>query len=197
LPLSGGTISNSAYGPLTIERTSTDTAAIKFKNTRGILGSIGMDSINGDLLIYNSNATQHRTILDSNNSSVSKSGNTLTVTLGGVTENLTIPDSQDTWRDITDSVSTTSSDISASASAVKTAYDKAVSAYNLANGKTSNTGTVTKISTGVGLSGGDITTTGTIKCNLNSETSLGTLGTTTALYAVGVDNQGKLCVNVP
>lgn len=38
-----------------------------------------------------------------------------------------------TWRSITDSVSTTSSVISASATAVKTAYDKAVSAYNLAN----------------------------------------------------------------
>lgn len=197
LPLSGGIISNAAHGPLTIERTSTNTAAIKFKNTSGILGSIGMNSINGDLLIYNSNATQYRTILDSSNSSVSKSGNTLTVTIGGVSENLTIPDTQDTWRDITDSVSTTSSDISASASAVKTAYEKAVEAYNLANGKTSNTGTVTKISTGVGLSGGDITTTGTIKCNLHSDTSLGTLGTTTELYAVGVDSLGKLCVNVP
>lgn len=38
---------------------------------------------------------------------------------------------------------------------------------------------------------------GTIKANLNSETSLGTLGTTNRLYAVGVDANGKLCVNVP
>lgn len=37
-----------------------------------------------------------------------------------------------TWRSITDSVSTTSSVIGASATAVKTAYAKAVSAYNLA-----------------------------------------------------------------
>ena len=102
-----------------------------------------------------------------------------------------------TWRGITDSVSTADSTISGSATAVKTAYDKAVSAYNLANGKTANTGTVTKVSTGAGLTGGDITTSGTIKCKLNSETSLGTIGSTSKLYAVGVDANGKLCVNVP
>ena len=61
----------------------------------------------------------------------------------------------------------------------------------------SKTGTVTKVSTGAGLTGGDITTTGTIKANLNSETSLGTIGTTSKLYAVGVDANGKLAVNVP
>ena len=102
-----------------------------------------------------------------------------------------------TWRGITDSVSTTDSTISGSATAVKTAYDKAVSAYNLANGKTSNTGTVTSVATGAGLVGGTITATGTIKCNLNSETSLGTIGSTSKLYAVGVDANGKLCVSVP
>lgn len=95
-----------------------------------------------------------------------------------------------TWRSISDSVSSTSSDVSASSKAVKTVYDLAAS-------KTSNTGTVTKVSTGKGLTGGDITTTGTIKCNLNSETSLGTIGSTSKLYAVGVDANNKLCVNVP
>ena len=59
------------------------------------------------------------------------------------------------------------------------------------------TGTVTKVSTGAGLTGGNFTTTGTIKANLNSETSLGTIGTTSNLYAVGVDANNKLCVNVP
>ena len=102
-----------------------------------------------------------------------------------------------TWRSISDSVSSTSSDVSASSKAVKTAYDKAVSAYNLANGKTSNTGTVTSVATGKGLTGGTITGSGTIKCNLNSETSLGTIGTTSKLYAVGVDANNKLCVSVP
>ena len=65
------------------------------------------------------------------------------------------------------------------------------------NGKTSNTGTVTQISAGTGLTGGPVTTTGTIKANLNSQTSLGTIGTTSKLYAVGVDSAGKLAVNVP
>ncbi len=58
-------------------------------------------------------------------------------------------------------------------------------------------GTVTSVATGAGLTGGTITGTGTIKANLNSETSLGTIGTTSKLYAVGVDSAGKLCVNVP
>lgn len=33
--------------------------------------------------------------------------------------------------------------------------------------------------------------------NLNSTTSLGTLGTTSKLYAVGIDGSGTLCVKVP
>jgi len=39
------------------------------------------------------------------------------------------------------------------------------------NSKTSNTGTVTKVSTGVGLTGGDITGTGIIKAKLKTETA--------------------------
>ena len=83
-------------------------------------------------------------------------GSNVTITPDATNDKITIA-AADTWRSITDSVSTTSSSTGASATAVKTAYDKAVSAYNLANGKTSNTGTVTKISTGKGLTGGDIT----------------------------------------
>ena len=65
------------------------------------------------------------------------------------------------------------------------------------SGYTSNTGTVTSVATGAGLTGGPVTSSGTIKANLNSETSLGTIGTTDKLYAIGVDSNGKLCVNVP
>lgn len=36
--------------------------------------------------------------------------------------------------------------------------------------------------------------TNTIKVKLNSETSLGTIGTTTGLYPIGVDSNGQLCV---
>lgn len=65
------------------------------------------------------------------------------------------PPTDDTWRPISDSVSSTSSDTSASSNAVKTAYDLAAS-------KTSNTGTVTSVAAGTGLSGGTITTSGTL-----------------------------------
>ena len=39
--------------------------------------------------------------------------------------------------------------------------------------------------------------TNTIKVKLNSETSLGTIGTTEGLYPVGVDSNGQLCVLIP
>lgn len=61
-------------------------------------------------------------------------------------------------------------------------------------------GTVTSITAGVGLTtadGNPITSSGTIKTKLNSETSLGTIGSTSKLYAVGVDSNGQLGVKVP
>jgi len=57
-------------------------------------------------------------------------------------------------------------------------------------------GTVTSIATGAGLTGGPITSSGTIKANLNSETSIGTIGSN-KVYAVGVDSNSKLAVSVP
>lgn len=65
---------------------------------------------------------------------------------------------------------------------------------------TNSSGTVTNITPGVGLTtanGNSITTSGTIKTKLNSETPIGTIGTTNKLYAVGVDTNGKLAVQVP
>lgn len=82
------------------------------------------------------------------------------------------------WRPVSDSVSSTSSSDAASSKAVKTAYDLAAS-------KTSNTGTVTKVSAGTGLTGGDITTTGTI--------ALATSGVTAGTYRrVTVDAYGRV-----
>lgn len=68
--------------------------------------------------------------------------------------------------------------------------------------KTSNTGTVTKVSTGAGLVGGDITGSGTIKADLRSETKLTTASaaateTSGRVYPVALDKDGKLAVNVP
>jgi hypothetical protein len=63
-----------------------------------------------------------------------------------------------------------------------------------ANGGTitiSSSNTTYSASTGLSLSGT------VFSANLNSTTSLGTIGTTSKLYAVGVDAKGKLCVNVP
>lgn len=64
------------------------------------------------------------------------------------------------------------------------------------------TGTVTSITTGVGLVGGTITTSGTIKANLLSETNLtndATAGTESAnrVYPVALDKSGHLAVVVP
>lgn len=83
LPLSGGTISSSSYGPLVIERSGSSTlmAAIKFKNASGDLGSIGIGSVNGDLLIYNAGVSAYRTILDSGNSSISENTTNKTCTI--------------------------------------------------------------------------------------------------------------------
>ena len=63
-----------------------------------------------------------------------------------------------------------------------------------------NTNTAHSHQAGAGLTisgtGGTSGTT-TYSANLNSTTSLGTIGTTNKLYAVGVDANGQLCVNVP
>lgn len=69
-------------------------------------------------------------------------------------------------------------------------------------GYTTNTGTVTKVSTGAGLTGGDVTTTGTIKANLVSETKLTNAAsaateTSGRVYPVALDKDGKLAANVP
>lgn len=57
------------------------------------------------------------------------------------------------------------------------------------------------IGTGIGLSGGTITSSGVIKCNLKSETPSTYNSTISTMlnrqYAVGVDSEGYLSVNVP
>lgn len=78
----------------------------------------------------------------------------------------------------------------------------AVQSYVTGLGYTKNTGTVTKVSTGAGLTGGDVTTTGTIKADLKSETKSSLTAaskgsTANREYAVGLDANGDLSVNVP
>lgn len=65
------------------------------------------------------------------------------------------------------------------------------------NGNTNNTGTVTNVATGAGLSGGPITTSGTIKVALKSETKNSAAAGNGKLYPVELDSAGVLAVNVP
>lgn len=73
---------------------------------------------------------------------------------------------------------------------------------SLIKDKIAQTGLVTSISTGAGLVGNTITSSGTIKCKLKSETvsSLSSVNPTiieNRQYAVGLDREGYLSVNVP
>jgi hypothetical protein len=96
---------------------------------------------------------------------------------------------------------TTYSNATTSTAGLMSASDK-TKLNGIATGATANTGTVTKVSTGAGLKGGDITTSGTVKANLKSETQ-STLtasskgSTANREYAVGLDANGNLSVNIP
>ena len=101
-------------------------------------------------------------------------------------------DWNNTWS-LSDAVNSTSSTVAATSKAVKAAYDLAAS---------KKTGTVTSVATGAGLTGGTITTSGTLKANLASETALTNAAVTgtdssNRLYPVAIDKNGKLAVNVP
>lgn len=70
------------------------------------------------------------------------------------------------------------------------------------SGFTGNTGTVVSVATSSGLTGGPVTTSGTIKVNITEETRLANAAvdvTETAgrVYPVRLDSNGKLAVNVP
>lgn len=77
------------------------------------------------------------------------------------------------------------------------------STFTVTNGQNgSGSGTVTQVDTGVGLTGGPITGSGTIKANLKSETastraSQSVSSTASRQYAVTPDSNGYLSVNVP
>lgn len=73
---------------------------------------------------------------------------------------------------------------------------------NAWNAKTSNVGTVTQINVGAGLTGGPITSSGTVKAKLLSETPLNTASAlttedTTRVYPVLLDSNGNLATMVP
>ena len=190
--LAGGTITTSGTvkANLTSE-TKLSNEAADSTETAGRVYPVRLDK-NGKLAVnvpWTDNNTTYSLTQDETD------GHKITLTpSSGTAQTITIPDNN-TWRPVSDSVSSTSSSDAASSKAVKTAYDLAAS-------KTANTGTVTKVSTGIGLTGGDVTTTGTVKAKLKSETahtadSATPTNTANRQYAVGVDNSGYLSVNVP
>lgn len=69
LPLSGGTVSKSEFGPLFIERSgSANGASIGFKNSNGTLGYIGMNNAaDGGLIRWSADTKTMYTVLDSKN----------------------------------------------------------------------------------------------------------------------------------
>jgi len=70
LPLSGGTITSSNFGPLIIKRTTKNFASLRFENSNGVLGSIGMSDVDGDLYKHPSaQTTASYKILDTSNTS--------------------------------------------------------------------------------------------------------------------------------
>lgn len=86
--------------------------------------------------------------------------------------------------------------------AIQTPDGNVYSIKDKVSGYTDNQGTVTTVSVSSGLTGGPITTTGTIKCALKSETksslTAASKGTTASReYPVGLDKAGLLSVNVP
>lgn len=95
---------------------------------------------------------------------------------------------------LNDATNSTSTTEAATANAVKKAYDLAAS-------KTSNTGTVTSVATGTGLTGGPITTSGTISLASGVVTAgsagptdnvTGTEGTTISVPRITVDTYGRV-----
>ena len=109
------------------------------------------------------------TILTSGTSSVTLSGQTLTVKINGTSKSLT---------------NTTYSSKAAASGGSDVSLVTTGEKYTW-NNKTSNTGTVTKVTAGTGLTGGDITTTGTI--------ALATSGVTAGTYKrVTVDAYGRV-----
>jgi len=96
---------------------------------------------------------------------------------------------------------TTYSIASQSSNGLMSSDDK-IKLDNISSGATANTGTVTSITTGIGLIGGTITENGTIKIKLKSETALlndsvAAAETSGRIYPIVTDKSGYLAVNVP
>ena len=175
LKLSGGTIVSGSFSPLFIQRNSTTNyAAIGFKHyssgtTVEAMGYLAIGSKDGKFLrVKGSDTSVVYSILDSSDTSVSKSGETLTVKINGTSQSLT---NTNTWRGIQDNL-TSSSNTTESLSAKQ--------GYLLANGSARD-------NTKLPLAGG--TMTGSITLN-NAVYLYGknTGGTSYILAGLNADN---------
>ena len=175
LKLSGGTIVSGSFSPLFIQRNSTTNyAAIGFKHyssgtTVEAMGYLAIGSKDGKFLrVKGSDTSVVYSILDSSDTSVSKSGETLTVKINGTSQSLT---NTNTWRGIQDNL-TSSSNTTESLSAKQ--------GYLLANGSARD-------NTKLPLAGG--TMTGSITLN-NAVYLYGknTVGTSYILAGLNADN---------
>ena len=81
----------------------------------------------------------------------------------------------------------------ANVSSIKLPNNTTYNIVDKTSGYTTNTGTVTSVGTGIGLTGGPITSSGTIKVKLNSETAI---TDTSKVYMLGVNSDGYLCTKV-
>ena len=187
--LTGGTISTSGTIKANlVSETMLTNAAVAATEVAGFVYPVALDK-NGKLAVnvpWEAGANTTYTLTQD-----ATDGHIITLTpSSGSAMTITIPDNTVS---LSDAVNSTSSTVAASSKAVKTAYDLAAS---------KKTGTVTSVATGAGLTGGTISTSGTIKANLASETLLTNAAVTgtdssNRLYPVALDKNGKLAVNVP
>ncbi len=82
------TFNNGDQSPITLVRSSSDFVSVRFDGSSGILGYLGFMGVDQPMYRRVSDNT-YLNLLHSGNSSVSKSGETLTVTINGVSKSLT------------------------------------------------------------------------------------------------------------
>ena len=147
LPLSGGTITNSEFAPFTITRSgSSNASAVKFSNSNGTLGYIGMTgAANGQLKRWNTNTSLSYDILDSSSTYVSSTG---IIKINGVNHISKLQEGTSNVTDGTMFITSYASDNGfADSNAVNTPYKRKASClYNYIKGKT-DTQYVTEVNT--------------------------------------------------
>ena len=131
LDKSGGTILGDGFGFLELKRNTEWQTCIKFSNTKGDLGYIGIQDINGDIIhTFGADTSKQYPMLDSNNyksiigSTYSPTSHASTATTYGIGTSSNYGHVM--LSDSISSTSSTGSGVAATPAAVKKAYDKAL-----------------------------------------------------------------------